>query len=61
MENIGNKIDRLTNAVLLLAKMVAKSHKVHLTKNEKFAFSQIAPTQLPAFGELLEGKNNTDK
>lgn len=45
-------------AILLLAKMVAKSGKVKLTKSEKFAFSQIASIagiNLPAFSDLITG------
>lgn len=43
-------------AILLLAKMVAKSGKVKLTKSEKFAFSQIAHSagnNIPAFSDLI--------
>ena len=59
MEQLENKIDRLTLAVLLLAKMVAKSKSVKLTKAEKLAFAQIAPGDtLPVFGELLTNKDN---
>lgn len=45
-------------AILLLAKMVAKSGKVKLTKAERFAFSQIAHTagnNIPAFSDLING------
>lgn len=45
-------------AILLLAKMIAKSGKIKLTKSERFAFSQIAHSagnNLPAFGDLITG------
>lgn len=55
-------MDEKTNstalALLLLAKMIAKSGNVKLSKNDKMAFGQIAHiagNNLPAFAELLEG------
>ncbi len=57
MNEIEQKIDRLTLAVLLLAKMVAKLNKIKLTKNEKLAFSQIAPNggSLSVFADMING------
>jgi len=46
-------------AILLLAKMIAKAHKVKLTKSDKLAFSQIASSagnNLPSFGDLINGQ-----
>ena len=55
-------MDEKTNstalALLLLAKMIAKSGNVKLSKDDKMAFAQIAHiagNNLPAFNELLEG------
>lgn len=55
-------MDEKTNstalALLLLAKMIAKSGNVKLSKNDKMAFAQIANiagNTLPVFAELLEG------
>lgn len=47
-------------AILLLAKMIAKTGKVKLTKNEKFAFAQIASSAgalLPVFSKMIESGN----
>lgn len=48
-------------AILLLAKMIAKAGKVKLTKDEKFAFAQIAHTagsNLPAFSSLITSNDS---
>ena len=57
-EKVCEKIDHLTMAVLLLAKMVAKTNNVKLTKNDKIAFSQISPTGIPAFLSLIDNSEN---
>lgn len=48
-------------AILLLAKMIAKAHKVKLTKQDRFAFAQIASSagyNLPAFADLISRKED---
>jgi len=57
MENNAKKtnVDTTALALLLLAKVIARSSKVKLTKKEKYAFAQIASMTgniLPAFGEM---------
>lgn len=44
-------------AILLLAKMIAKSNNIKLTKDEKLAFVQIASnagSNLQAFARMLD-------
>lgn len=52
-----NKTNATALAILLLAKVFAKANKVSLTKDEKFAFAQIAASagnNLPVFARMIE-------
>ena len=66
MDNNAKKtnIDTTALALLLLAKVIARSSKIRLTKKEKYAFAQIAGMTgniIPAFGEMpLESNEECD-